>query len=99
MAFYPKSRIDFNTENIPDQIRSTFVEAVTCHSEQCYAASAIMVRRTLEELCENKSCMGGNLQKRIEALKVNVVLPKELFEALDELRLLGNDAAHRVQRL
>ena len=27
-------------------------------------------------------------------LKGKVILPQELFEALDELRLLGNDAAH-----
>ena len=94
ISFYPKLRIDFNAENLPAKIRSSFEEAVTCHAEGCYVASAIMVRRTLEELCEDKSCTGKNLYKRIEALKGNVVLPQELFDALDELRLLGNDAAH-----
>ena len=91
---YPKLRIDFSSENLPDQIRSSFEEAVTSHAEGCYVASAIMVRRTLEELCEDKSCKGSTLYKRIEALKASVVLPQELFDALDELRLLGNDAAH-----
>jgi len=53
-----------------------------------------MVRRTLEELCDDKASKGDNLKKRIENLQGNVLLPKELFEAMDELRLLGNDAAH-----
>ncbi|EMK6832331.1 DUF4145 domain-containing protein [Vibrio cholerae] len=94
LTLYPKLRIDFNSENIPPKIRSTFEEAVICHAERCYAASAIMVRRTLEELCQDKSCTGNNLFNRIENLKSSVVLPTELFAALHELRVLGNDAAH-----
>lgn len=94
LTLYPKLRIDFNSENIPSQIRTTFEEAVICHAERCYVASAIMVRRTLEELCEDKECKGKNLFSRIEALKGCVVLPTELFDALHELRVLGNDAAH-----
>ena len=53
-----------------------------------------MIRRTLEELCEDKGANGANLKERIAALRANVVLPSELFAAMDELRLLGNDAAH-----
>lgn len=85
---YPSLKIDFNAANIPDPIKATFEEAITCHAEECYVASAIMIRRTLEELCENKQCQGGNLKQRIDALKSSVVLPVELFEALDELRIL-----------
>src|SRR5690606_30975361 len=59
-----------------------------------YVASAIMVRRTLEELCEDKGCTGKNLSERLKSLKGSVVLPSELLDAFDELRLLGNDAAH-----
>lgn len=94
LTLYPKLRIDFNSENIPSKIRSTFEEAVICHAERCYAASAIMVRRTLEELCQDKACSGKKLFNRIEELKSSVVLPTELFAALHELRVLGNDAAH-----
>ena len=53
-----------------------------------------MVRRTLEELCEDKGIKADNLKKRVKGLKTAVVLPNGLLEALDELRLLGNDAAH-----
>lgn len=91
---YPSERADFDSGNIPPRIASTFNEAITCAAEGAYIAAAIMVRRTLEELCEDKSASGSNLKERILKLRSNVVLPAELFSAMDELRLLGNDAAH-----
>ena len=53
-----------------------------------------MVRKTLEELCRDRGASGANLKERIRALGAKVVLPKELFDGLDDIRLLGNDAAH-----
>jgi hypothetical protein len=94
LVTFPSLRIDFNSENLPDQIRSSFEESIICHAEGCYTAAAIMVRRTLEEICENKGSKGQNLKQRIEGLQSKVILPAELFQAMDELRLLGNDAAH-----
>jgi hypothetical protein len=57
-------------------------------------ASAIMVRKTLEELCKERNATGPNLKERIKALGTKVVLPEDLLVGLDDLRLLGNDAAH-----
>lgn len=91
---YPPIKLDFDTTNIPENIRKTFEEALVCHSSGCYVASAIMVRRTLEEICEDKSAQGKNLKARLADLESKIVLPKELLDAMDELRLLGNDAAH-----
>lgn len=91
---YPAQRVDFDPKGIPAQIVSTFTEALSCHAENLHVAAAIMIRRTLEELCEDKGATGNSLKDRIGALQSNVVLPKELFIALDDLRLLGNDAAH-----
>jgi hypothetical protein len=53
-----------------------------------------MVRKTLEALCKDRNAVGPTLKKRIEALANKVVLPAELLAGLDDLRLLGNDAAH-----
>ena len=91
---YPPQRIDFDPKGIPVSIVNTFTEALSCHAENLHVASAIMIRRTLEELCADKGATGNTLKERIGALQTNVVLPKELFTALDDLRLLGNDAAH-----
>lgn len=91
---YPAQKIGFNSKDIPERIADSFQEAVLCHSEGMQTASAIMIRRTLEELCEEKEAKGRNLKERIKALRERVVIPTELFDALDDLRLLGNDAAH-----
>ncbi|MBL8523095.1 MAG: DUF4145 domain-containing protein [Betaproteobacteria bacterium] len=91
---YPAELIDFDAANVPKAIADTFEEALICHAEECYVACAIMIRRTLEVLCDDKSAQGSNLRDRVAALRSKVVLPNELFSAMDELRLLGNDAAH-----
>jgi hypothetical protein len=54
----------------------------------------MMVRRLLEEICAENSASGQNLHNRLAALKSLVVLPQPLFEAMNELKALGNDAAH-----
>jgi len=94
LVSYPPQIIDFDTKNIPAPIIKTFNEALTCHANGLHVATALMIRRTLEELCDNKGAKGTNLKDRISALQSVVVLPKELFIALDDMRLLGNDAAH-----
>lgn len=35
-----------------------------------------------------------NLKERLRNLGTKIVLPQELLDGLDDLRLLGNDAAH-----
>ena len=91
---FPPRLIAFNSDNIPERILNTFQEAILCHGNNCLVASAIMIRKTLEEICENKDAKGKNLYKRLENLSTEIVLPVELREAMQELRLLGNDAAH-----
>jgi hypothetical protein len=91
---FPPEVIDFDATNIPTDVREALEEAITCHAQECFVASAIMVRKTLEELCREKGAKGGNLKDRIADLRSKVVLPQELLDGLDDLRLLGNDAAH-----
>ncbi len=90
----PPQTISFEKENIPENILSAFQEAIICHSNNCYIASAIMIRKTLEEICVERNAEGKNLFLRLKDLSSKILIPKELVEAMDELRLLGNDAAH-----
>lgn len=90
----PSSVISFNRNNIPENILNAFEEAVKCHSNNCFIASAIMIRKTLEEICAERNAEGKNLFFRLKDLAAKILIPKELIEAMDELRLLGNDAAH-----
>jgi hypothetical protein len=91
---FPAETLDFDATNIPATVQGAFEEAIKCHAQSCFVASAIMVRKTLEELCRDRGAAGGNLKERIKALGTKAVLPQELLDGLDDLRLLGNDAAH-----
>lgn len=55
-----------------------------------------MCRKTLEGVCEDHGVNKGNLQKRLEALRGQGVIEGRLYSWADELRLVGNDAAHDV---
>jgi hypothetical protein len=90
----PNEVIPFNTDSIPSQIAKAFQEAIICHSNNCFIASAIMIRKTLEEICEERNAEGKNLFARLKDLGTKILIPKELVDAMNELRLLGNDAAH-----
>ena len=94
LVSYPPQLIDFDPVNLPDSVRATLEEAIQCHAQRCFIAAAIMVRKTLEELCFDRKATGANLKERIRDLGTKIVLPKELLDGLDDLRLLGNDAAH-----
>jgi hypothetical protein len=48
----------------------------------------------LELICADKGAPGGDLKARIKSLGGKIIIPQELLQAMDELRLLGNDAAH-----
>jgi hypothetical protein len=91
---YPPERIDFDSSDIPESLVRSLEEAITCHANGAFVAAAIMIRRTLEDLCADKKALGANLKARISALGASVILPPALLERLDNLRLLGNDAAH-----
>ena len=94
----PPETIDFDTSDVPAPIVSALEEAITSHANRCYKAAAMMIRKSLEELCLDREATGENLKKRLEALRGKIVLPADLFDGLDDLRLLGNDAAHVESR-
>lgn len=60
-ASYPPERLDFDATNIPASITKALEEAITCHANECFIACAIMVRKTLEELCHERNATGANL--------------------------------------
>jgi hypothetical protein len=98
LAAYPTELIDFDASHIPEAVSESLNEALICHANGAMVAAAIMIRKTLEELCADRGAEGADLKARIASLRTTVVLPQELFDGLDELRLLGNDAAHVESR-
>lgn len=90
----PSETIPFDKENIPQKVLKAFEEAIKCHSNSCFIASAIMIRKSLEEICIDRGATGNNLFKKLEDLGGKILIPQELLSGMNELRLLGNDAAH-----
>lgn len=90
----PPQLLDFSLDNLPEACQATLREAVACHAAGAYRAAAMMVRRLLEEICGDNKAEGKDLHQRLESLKKTVVLPEALFDAMGELKALGNDAAH-----
>src|SRR5207249_2188342 len=91
---FPYLRIDFDKTNIPPKVLSALEEGIACHANQCYVASAIMIRKALDLLCTDRGAIGANLKERIGSLKSKILVPADLLDGMDDLRLLGNDAAH-----
>jgi hypothetical protein len=94
LASYPAEQIDFDASGIPDPIVNALEEAITCHANGCNVAAAIMVRKTLEELCHDQGATGKRLVDQIIDPKTKVIIPTGMLKGIDNLRLLGNDAAH-----
>ncbi|TWI89801.1 uncharacterized protein DUF4145 [Gemmobacter caeni] len=94
VTILPPELIDFDARNLPPNLLRTLNEAIACHAAGAYRASAMMVRRLLEEICDESGAKGRDLHDRLIALKTKITLPEELFEAMGELKALGNDAAH-----
>jgi hypothetical protein len=90
----PVERLDFDSTHLPEPVQRSLEEAAACFSQGCFVAAAIMIRKTLEEVCKEREATGSNLRERLAALGERVVLPEELLVGMDALRLLGNDAAH-----
>lgn len=91
---YPGIGRPINVERVPDDIRDAFLEAEGCFANGHFVAAAIMLRKTVELICENMGATGKNLYQKIDAVGSKIIISKELLAAMHELRLLGNDAAH-----
>jgi hypothetical protein len=50
--------IDFDSKGIPKKITKALEEAILDHANKCYLSAAIMVRKTLEILCEEQGVKG-----------------------------------------
>ncbi len=91
--WWPFQGMNLSTD-IPDNIQKILQEAKITFSSQCYRASAVMSRRTLEAITVDKGEAEGVLAKRIENLISKGILDKNLGEWATEIRLIGNSGAH-----
>lgn len=89
----PDNRIN---QRLPEPIKSTYLEAISCFKAKAYTATAIMCRKTLEGICAEHGIKDINLVRSLKALKDKGIIENRLYEWADALRISGNEAAHDV---
>lgn len=80
-------------DSVPDTIRQAYAEAARIQNI-APNAYAVMVRRALEAVCDDRKVQNGSLQKRLAILAGRGELPATLVEMTTILRTLGNSGAH-----
>lgn len=93
---WPKPPEPLIPAHVPDAVERAMLQAErnypTPGNEE---AAAIMYRRTLETALKDKfPSLTGSLAKRIKVLVKDRTLPEPIGDWADEIRALGNDAAH-----
>jgi len=83
--------------SVPKTIQQAFTEARICFRAKAFNAAAMMCRRTLEGICFVHGVESGLLKVKLKTLKEKEIIKSRLFEWAEELRTLGNEAAHAVE--
>lgn len=81
---------------IPFSLRSAYDEARACFRARAYTATAIMCRKTLEGIADEKGISTRSLVQDLKEMKEKGIIENRLYEWADALRISGNEAAHGV---
>lgn len=80
---------------IADNVRKDFEEALLCQSAGAYRGAAVLARRAVQSICLDKGAKKGeNLHKQIKELFDKNIITQAIKDWADEVRYIGNDAAH-----
>jgi len=93
-ALYPVLRTTLAVENLPMSVERTYLAAVASHKAGLYEPCALMCRKCVEAVCRDLQARGGSLLEKLQDLQQGNVIDQRLLLWADELRLIGNEAAH-----
>jgi hypothetical protein len=79
--------------SVPKRIQDVYEEASRI-KQQAPNAFAVMIRRALEEICDERQVPRGRLVKRLAVLAKRGDIPPTLAGVTDVLRVVGNTGAH-----
>lgn len=81
---------------LPESARRTYASAQSCFETGNFEPCVVMCRKCLEAVCEFLGAQNGSLAERLRRLRDSGRIEARLYEWADELRLVGNDAAHEL---
>jgi hypothetical protein len=79
---------------IPESLRREVAEARACFDAKAYTAAVVMVRRTLEGVCNENKVTKWPLSKALQEMASQGLLDDRLLSWADGLRVLDNEGAH-----
>lgn len=79
---------------LPEPARRTYESAQSCFMTGNFEPCVLMCRKCLEAICTSLGVQEGTLAKRLRALKESGRIETRLYDWADQLRLVGNEAAH-----
>ncbi|MBS7806566.1 DUF4145 domain-containing protein [Variovorax sp. PCZ-1] len=82
-------------DSIPEIVASNYRESKRVQKVSPNAF-AVLIRRSLEALCDDRGVAPGSLHARLKTLADNGEIPPVLVEVTDVLRTLGNSGAHNT---
>lgn len=92
MLFPTSNRRDVS--GLPEPVRRAFLSAQSCFDTGNFEPCAVMSRKCIEAVCVFLGVTEGSLAKRLRTLRDSGRIWPKLYEWADQLRLVGNDAAH-----
>jgi hypothetical protein len=79
--------------SVPQAVRDIYSEAAVV-KRNAPNAFAILIRKGLEAICDDRGAPSGPLAARLKHLAERGEIPPSLAEVTDALRVVGNTAAH-----
>ncbi|MBM4053348.1 MAG: DUF4145 domain-containing protein [Planctomycetes bacterium] len=83
--------------SIPEIVASNYRESKRVQKVSPNAF-AVLIRRSLEALCDDRGVAQGTLHARLKSLAEKGEIPPVLVEVTDVLRTLGNSGAHNTDQ-
>ena len=92
MLFPDSIDVSMPNEDLDDEIKEDYMEAASVLQKSPRSAAALL-RLALQKLCKQLGGKGSFLKEDIDML-TEKGLPKNVFKAMESVRVIGNEAVH-----
>jgi len=95
LSIYPNELPKPVNDLVIDSVKKDFEEALLCQSVGAYRGAAVLARRAVQLICLDKGAKKDKkLYEQIKGLFDNNIITQDIKDWADEVRYIGNDAAH-----